>query len=245
MVDRLFSDPDLAALYDTFCQGRPDFSFYLPLVMSAEAVLDVGCGTGELLRLARQAGHTGRLCGLDPANAMLDVARTRSDIEWVLGDVSSVTWDQEFDLVVMTGHAFQVFIDDDEIRAALTAIRSVLAGEGHFVFETRNPQVREWEHWTLKQPIDRTGPGGVVIQYSRAVQMPVEGDLVHFTQTYSHPSWERPKESSSTLRFLGTGALASFLSSAGLAIEKQFGNWDRQPLADTSPEIITIAKRSA
>jgi hypothetical protein len=75
---------------------------------------------------------------------MLDQARTRSDIEWILGDLVSVDWDQEFNLVVMTGHAFQVLVEDDEIRASLTAIRSALTEEGHFAFDTRNPLVREW-----------------------------------------------------------------------------------------------------
>ncbi|MEX1195239.1 MAG: methyltransferase domain-containing protein [Dehalococcoidia bacterium] len=46
----------------------------MPLVMSAEVVLDVGCGTGELLHLARRSGHTGRLCGVEPAAPMLDQA---------------------------------------------------------------------------------------------------------------------------------------------------------------------------
>jgi hypothetical protein len=30
---------------------------------------------------------------------------------------------------------------------------------------------------------------------------------------------------------------------AGLAIEEQPGDWRRRPLPDTSPEIITIARR--
>jgi ubiquinone/menaquinone biosynthesis C-methylase UbiE len=64
VVDRLFAEPRLAEFYDAFCAGRPDWAFYLPLVMSARSVLDVGCGTGELLRLAREQGHTGRLVGL-------------------------------------------------------------------------------------------------------------------------------------------------------------------------------------
>ena len=121
MVDYLFSEPRLAELYDTFCAGREDFGFYLPLVMSAESVLDVGCGTGELLRLARGAGHTGRLCGLDPAEAMLEQARKRPDVEWVHGDLSSVDWHREFDLIVMTGHAFQVLVEDDQLRSSLAA----------------------------------------------------------------------------------------------------------------------------
>ncbi len=118
VVDRLFSEPSLAALYDRFCPWEPrgDFSFYLPLVMSAEAVLDVGCGT-------------------------------RSDVEWVRGDLAAVDWassdwDGAFDLVVMTGHAFQVFLEDDELRASFAAIRSVLTEDGRFAFETRNPPAR-------------------------------------------------------------------------------------------------------
>lgn len=70
MVDHLFADSDLATLYDAFCEGRPDLTFCLPLVMSAMSVLDVGCGTGALLHEAREAGHAGRLCGLDPAHRM-------------------------------------------------------------------------------------------------------------------------------------------------------------------------------
>ena len=83
MVDRLFAEPSLAVLYDDFCalSPRDDFAFYLPLVMAAGSVLDVGCGTGALLHSARVAGHAGRLVGVDPAAAMLDVARARTDVE--------------------------------------------------------------------------------------------------------------------------------------------------------------------
>src|SRR5208283_1621070 len=83
MVDRLFSEPSLAALYDLFSpwERRSDFHFYLPFIMSARAVLDVGCGTGAMLHRARESGHAGRLCGLDPAPGMLEQARKRSDIE--------------------------------------------------------------------------------------------------------------------------------------------------------------------
>ena len=243
MVDRLFSEPSLAELYDAFCTGRQDFGFYLPLVMSARSVLDVGCGTGELLRLTRKAGHTGRLCGLDPANAMLDEARKRSDIEWVLGDLTSVDWCREFDLVVMTGHAFQVFVDDDQLRESLTAIRSALTGDGRFVFETRNPLAREWESWTPDNAVEVVHNDRVV-RMAHQVETSVVGDIVSFTITFTSPSWNWPQISRSTLRFLGTELLSSFLSGAGLAIEEQFGDWDLQELTDTSPEIIAVARRA-
>ena len=242
MVDRLFSEPRLAELYDAFCAGRPDFDFYLPLVMSAKSVLDVGCGTGELLRLARQAGHTGRLCGLDPASAMLQQAQKRRDVEWVLGDLASVDWRREFDLVVMTGHAFQVFVEDVRLRTSLAAIRSALTDDGRFVFETRNPLARAWEVWTPDNAVEIVHRGSVV-RMAHQVETHVVGDVVSFTATFTSPSWQRPLVSRSTLRFLDANSLSSFLSEAGLTIEEQFGDWDRQRLTDTSPEIITVAQR--
>ena len=156
MVDRLFSDASLAALYDRLCprEERSDFDFYMPFIMSAQSVLDVGCGTGTMLHEARQLGHTGRLCGLDPAPGMLAQARKRADIEWVLGDLASVDWKDEFDLIVMTGHAFQVLVGDDELRAGLTAIRSALTDNGRFAFETRNPAARAWERWRPENAVE-------------------------------------------------------------------------------------------
>ncbi len=245
MVDRQFCDARLASLYDLFCpwEQRGDFTFYLPMVMSAEAVLDVGCGTGALLKRARESGQRGRLCGLDPAIGMLERARSCPDVEWILGDLASVRWDGAFDLVLMSGHAFQVFVGDDEVRASLDAIRSALTDDGRFAFETRNPLAREWERWTPAHPAEVTAADGATVQMTHEVETPVDGDIVRFTSTFSCDDWGRPQVSRSTLRFLDTDALSSFLDGAGLVVEEQFGDWDRSPLTATSPEIITIAGR--
>ena len=242
MVDRLFSDSVLAALYDRFGAGRRDFGFYLPIVMSAQSVLDVGCGTGALLHAAREAGHSGRLCGLDPADGMLRQARKRSDVEWILGDLSGVTWDRQFDLVLMTGHAFQVFIEDNELQVALTAIRSALIPAGRLAFETRNPLVRGWETWTPENAVEVVDEVGAAVRMSHEVNA-VEGEFVSFTTTYTSPDWDRPQLSRSTLRFLDQKSLSVFLSDAAFLVEVQYGDWDRTPLTETSPEIITIARR--
>lgn len=213
MPDRLFTEASLASLYDLFSprERRSDFDFYLPFVMSARAVLDVGCGTGALLHRARESGHSGRLCELDPAAGMFEQARKRSDIEWILGDLASVRFDREFDLVVMTGHAFQVLVEDSELRTALAAIRSALTEEGRFAFETRNPLVREWERWNPAQAHEVTNAAGAVVRMVREVQRPVKGDIVSFSHTFTSPKWDRPQISRSTLRFLDADLLSAFL----------------------------------
>lgn len=246
MVDRLFSEPSLAALYDLFSpwERRSDFHFYLPRIMSARAVLDVGCGTGAMLHRARESGHTGRLCGLDPAPGMLEQARKRSDIEWILGDFASVSFDREFDLVVMTGHAFQVLVEDRDLRAALASIRLALTDDGCFAFETRNPLAREWERWTPEKFVEVIDASGAVVRMSREVQRPIQGDRVSFTHTFTSSGWDHPQVSRSTLRFLDANSLRSFLTDAGLEIAEQYGDWNSQSLTASSPEIITFAQRT-
>ncbi|WP_216207772.1 class I SAM-dependent DNA methyltransferase [Amycolatopsis aidingensis] len=246
MPDQLFTDPGLAALYDLFNPWRAtgDLGFYLPKVLAAEAVLDVGCGTGMLLHAARQAGHTGRLCGLDPAAGMLEQARRRTDIEWIHGDLGSVAFDREFDLVVMSGHAFQVFVTDEELRHALAAIRSALTGHGRFAFETRNPAARPWERWTAEHVREVTDASGAAVRMWHEVDVPVSGEIVRFTTTFTSTAWDAPRTSRSTLRFLDAAGLSAFLTGAGLVTEEQFGDWAGNPLTDSSPEIITIARRA-
>ncbi|WP_369261805.1 class I SAM-dependent methyltransferase [Streptomyces sp. R35] len=244
MADRSFSDVPLAALYDALNPWGPSDDFYLDLVMSARSVLDVGCGTGRLLGRAREAGHQGRLCGLDPAAAMLVRARRReAGVEWVLGDLGCARWQREFDLVVMTGHAFQVLVGNEELRMALASVRDALSDEGRFVFETRNPAARAWESWTPERVREVTDAHGDVVRVWHEVESPVLGDRVTFTETFDHPAWQRPRVSRSTLRFLGADALSGFLGEAGLVVREQFGDWGRGPLTPSAPEIVTVAQR--
>lgn len=246
MIERQFTDDRLAELYDVFYPPaeRDDFAFYLPMVLAARSVLDVGCGTGALLRLAQDAGHSGRLSGLDPAVGMLNQARQRSDIEWIQGDLASVDWEQAFDLIVMTGHAFQELTGDDEIRTALAAVRTALVQGGRFAFETRNPLDRAWKRWPAEYSGEAIAADGAPVHCECRVDGPIVGGIVRSTGLYTSPAWDSPVESHGSLRFLDAETLAAVLDRAGLAVDLRYGDWDRRPLTDTSPEIITIAHRT-
>ncbi|MFF1283246.1 class I SAM-dependent methyltransferase [Streptomyces sp. NPDC058299] len=246
MVDHVFADLSLAALYDSLNPWGPGDDFYLDLVREAGAVLDIGCGTGQLLRRARDEGHRGRLMGLDPAAAMLVQARrARPDVEWVLGDVRVRQWQEEFDLVVMTGHAFQELVTDEQIRHCLRAVRAALRDGGRFVFETRNPDARAWERWTPDRVREVTAADGTPVRVWHEVQGDgLHRDRVRYTETYAGPHWPAPRVRDGVLRFPDTGTLDGFLAEAGLTVTERYGDWERGPLTGTAPEIITVARRA-
>ena len=144
----------------------------------------------------------------------------------------------------MTGHAFQELLSDEEITATFTSVRSALREQGRFAFETRNPALRAWERWTPENGTDFIGPDGNPYRWEADVVLPVTGDLVSFFTRYSSPRWSQPRESFGALRFLDVARLNALLTDAGLAVENQYGDWDRSPVSGTGPEIITIATRS-
>jgi SAM-dependent methyltransferase len=242
----MFSDADVAALYDLTNpwdpERYPSDAFYNELVLAADSVLDVGCGTGSMLHRARESGHRGRLAGIDPDAAALDRARRRTDVEWVLGTAADAAWDREFELATMVSHAFQCLIGDDEVRASLTAIRAALRDGGRFAFETRHPQARAWEEWNEAGASEYQDASGRRLLQTHRVES-VVGDVVALSETTSDPDGTVLRVDRASLRFLDPPTLNAFLAGAGFAVEAQYGGWDRGPVTSASRGIITIARR--
>jgi ubiquinone/menaquinone biosynthesis C-methylase UbiE len=97
-------------------------------------VLDVGCGTGYLLRLlATRRPDVVQLVGIDPAGAMLDVAREHPfdrRIEFAAGAVEELPYpDRTFDLIVTTTS----FDHRTDQQAGIAECARVLSPEGRLI----------------------------------------------------------------------------------------------------------------
>ncbi len=89
------------------------------------AVLDLGCGTGEITR--RLAGRVGRIDAVDPSAAMLVRARSlpggdQANLSWIHGAAEDAPFDPPYDLVCAAAalHWMDWAVVLPRIRAALT-----------------------------------------------------------------------------------------------------------------------------
>ena len=235
--DLQFSDQRLADLYDLGNSGSEDRDYYLNLVgRSPQRILDLGCGTG-LLSLAYAAlGH--KVIGVDPATAMLNVARRHSlgdRVTWVASTSEEFRTEHRFDLIVMTGHAFQVLLSDEQIEATMATMARHLNPDGRIVFESRNPAV-DWDAvWARAYEMETEhGPVRAVRRLTNGARAP---EFLSFAWDY-HFS-DHVLTSDSTLRFLSADAVSKFAERAGLSVEKLQGDWDGSPFdPDLSREMI-------
>jgi ubiquinone/menaquinone biosynthesis C-methylase UbiE len=201
----------------------------------------MGCGTGRLAVALAERGH--RVTGADPSAGMMRVARNRPGSErvrWIDSDAKSLALDTRFDLIFMTGNVFQVFLDDEEVRATLRTLRRHLASGGRLAFETRNPLVEEWRGWTpalTRETIDVPGVGKVEVHYDIAE---AAGPFVTY-ETHYRFGPDDVAIGRDTLRFMTQQELSAFLVEAGFTDVTWFGDWDRAPLTARSPEFVVVA----
>jgi SAM-dependent methyltransferase len=246
-VDRAYDDALLASTYDAENAARDDIEFYLALAVELDVhdVTDLGCGTGVLAADLAAAGHA--VIGIDPADAMLDIARTRvggERVTWRLGDSAALD-EASADLIVMTGHVAQVFVDEDYWRTTLRRCFGALRPGGHLAFETRNPERRSWTDWTRERTTGRytTADG---ISFTSWVQVTdVTDDLVTFDAHNVFTATGEDIVSASTLRFRSRPEIESALADAGFGAPTVYGDWDRSSVTGNSPELIFVATKAA
>ena len=101
----------------------------------ARRVLDVGCGEGQVARLAARGAAF--VVGVDPTAAQLDVAKARGGgVEYGRASAAALPFaDERFDAVV----ACLVFEHIDAVDDALAEVGRVLVHGGRFLFFLNHP----------------------------------------------------------------------------------------------------------
>jgi SAM-dependent methyltransferase len=242
-----FEDRFLASLYDYFNAWDVCDDFYLNLAREIGGqVLDLGCGTGSLACRIAEEGLN--VTAVDPAEGMLRVARGRPGshrVSWVKANGQSLRLPRCFDLIYMTGHAFQALLTDDDAIGTLRTINDHLASEGCFAFESRNPARRAWLSWTpdkRKQAI--TNGHGRVEEFFTAAAEPRSG-IVNLVHHYRFLESGEEYSGRSSIRFVDLEHLQHLLAAAGLTATTLYGDWDRSPLMRNSREFIVLARPAA
>jgi ubiquinone/menaquinone biosynthesis C-methylase UbiE len=128
----VFEEDFFASLYDCLNPWSVSDDFYVKqAVRLGGPVLDLGCGTGMLA--CSLAAKNLEVTGVDPAEAMLRIARSRVDgdkVTWIQSDGQSLRLPQRFNFIYMTGHAFQQLLNDDDAVAVLRTAAHHLKAEG-------------------------------------------------------------------------------------------------------------------
>lgn len=239
----LYFDPNLAQFYDAANRWGPDFDYCMELATEAASVLDLGCGTGELA-VALAQGR--RVVGVDPAAPMLDVARSRPGgerVEWVEQDARTLRLAERFDLVLLTGHAFQVFLSEEDQHPVLATIAAHLAPHGRFIFDSRNPALRGWEgrdRHNSARLIEHPQLGAITTwtesHYDENAQ------ILTYVNSYTISATGHSFSASARIRYTEQDAIARLIDAAGLTVEQWLGNWDGSAYHPTAKEIIPIGR---
>ncbi|MEM8533666.1 MAG: class I SAM-dependent methyltransferase [Chloroflexota bacterium] len=244
-LDQHYIDPRLVELYDIENARGADTDFYLRLAtdLNARTILDLGCGTGLLTR--ELAVDDRQVVGIDPAAAMLAVARRRSSpnqVQWVEGDSHSLGTPGA-DLVIMTGCVAQVFLNDTEWDATLRNIYAALRPGGYLAFESRNPDDQAWERWNREATYEQfESPFGRMEGWLELVSV---GDgRVCFEGHNVFTDNGEVVVASSEIRFRSYAELTDSLMNAGFTVKQAYGDWNHGPFMSTSKIMVFVAQRN-
>jgi SAM-dependent methyltransferase len=125
------------AIYDTLQWlmggriGRTDFTQHMVKATGNARILDIGCGTGDILAFLPV---TAEYWGFDPSDRYIAAARRRFGSRGCfvkgLADESKVNAMRPFDIVVASGLLHH--LDDDAVRILMRIVRIALRDGGRF-----------------------------------------------------------------------------------------------------------------
>ena len=252
-----YNSAELAAIYDAVYADRDDHAFWTALAPDEGAMLELACGSGRvLLPLARQ-GH--EIVGLDLSAQMLARCRAaladepievRRRVRLVQADMTSFDLGGRFALITSPFRGFQHLTTVQQQLACLGRCHAHLKADGRLILDLFNPdpsllyehpgsggeEIAETVSWSGGRTIRWWGR---VTGFHRARQF----NQCEMTYEITEPDGTtRQVTERFPMRYLFRHEVEHLLARSGFRVVTLYGDYDRSPYGDDSPELIVVAE---
>jgi len=258
-----------SALYDSFIadyydespvvRGRlQDVVFYRDAARDfGDPVLELGCGTGRITMALAEAGK--RITGLDLSERMLERAvkkraalfvEARERVHLVQGNMAGFDLGEKFRLVIIPFRPFQHLLEVHQQMNCLECVRKHLAPGGRLildVFQTDAERLHDPVHMREALVTEYNTADGRQVRISERVAAFHRAEQVNDVEmiySVAHPGGRKERLVFAwPLRYFFRYEVEHLLARCGFQVAAEYGNFDRTPIQDDSPEMIFIAER--
>jgi len=250
----------ISELYDsvTLYRNRPDVSFYVEEARAhGGKTLELGCGTGRILIPVARLGQ--EITGVDTSARMLAQCQMRIDeepaeirhrVSLVQADMRDLQLGQRFSLAMIPFRPFQHLVAVSDQMAALRSIHRHLEPGGHLVFDVFNPN---FKYLIADRTEELEDTAEVELPDKRSFRRTARVAAVHIVEQYSECEliyYVRDADGKTRrlvhgflMRWYSLHEVEHLLARCNFRVKAVFGDFNRSPLTDESPEMIFIAER--
>lgn len=207
---------------------------YVPLIESAvkkydvigRTVLDVSCGTGNLL------GARFTCVGSDLSEEMVAIAKQRyPDIPFLVNDMVSIRADRQFDIVLNTFNAANYLLSEDEMTKMFRTVKKIVSDNGIYIldFSTEKLYLNNFEGRYIHNI------SGLTFE-QRCEYDPIDR-MARTTLIYEDGQQEIHEQRAYTRQ-----ALLEMIRAGEYEILEAFGNFDMSPQTDESLRYVFILR---
>jgi SAM-dependent methyltransferase len=200
-------------------------------------ILDLACGFGRHTNRLAGLGHT--MTGVDLTPGFLEIARKdaiqrKVAVNYQQGDMRSITFENEFDRVMLLFTAFGYFSDEENLKVLIHAGKT-LKPSGLLIFDTPNRDIliKELRPYFVMEKegnlmIDRTSfdsMQGRLYNKRIVIRNGIRKDKPFFTRLYTAQE------------------IMALIIQAGLELEHIYGGWDGSEFSSASHRMVVIARK--
>lgn len=249
----------LAEFYDVSYDTRKDIDFFVGYSRKARVkTLELGCGTGRILIPTAIAGC--EITGLDLSSFMLKKCQKKINrqpkkvqelIRIVEGNMVDFNIDKRFSLITIPFRSLQHLISTEEQRSCLHCVHKHLDSGGLLILDLFHPFLPSL--YEPKYQVETEDFAERKLPDGRGIRRTHRNPVIHRDEQYfecefiyhiSYPDGRKERHVHSfPLRYFFRYEVEHLLELSGFRVRELFGDFDRSPFSQDSPEMILVAEK--